>query len=107
MTCMPASRSARATTLMPRSWPSRPTLASTMRGGLSAWDMRCFLKEPAGALLLHRRPPLRRDLHLQDRLAELQGVVGLERELLARRDGGAVEEGQPARVGDGQAVRIE
>src|SRR5262249_37145977 len=36
MTCMPASRRARATTLMPRSWPSSPTLASTMRiGGLS------------------------------------------------------------------------
>src|SRR6266700_8059077 len=30
---MPASRSARATTLMPRSWPSRPTLARTTRSG--------------------------------------------------------------------------
>src|SRR5437879_3389458 len=34
MTSMPASRKARATTLMPRSWPSRPTLARTMRSGL-------------------------------------------------------------------------
>src|SRR5205823_1863645 len=33
MTCMPASRRARATTLMPRSWPSRPTLARTTRMG--------------------------------------------------------------------------
>src|SRR5207253_1384375 len=33
MTCMPASRRARATTLMPRSWPSRPTLARTTRKG--------------------------------------------------------------------------
>src|SRR5262245_58951637 len=33
MTCMPASRKARATTLMPRSWPSSPTLARTMRRG--------------------------------------------------------------------------
>src|SRR5262249_32444653 len=33
MTCMPASRRARATTLTPRSWPSSPTLASTMRIG--------------------------------------------------------------------------
>src|SRR4051812_3431405 len=33
MTCMPASRRARATTLMPRSWPSSPTLASTTRIG--------------------------------------------------------------------------
>src|SRR2546426_793891 len=32
---MPASRRARATTLMPRSWPSRPTLASTMRMGVA------------------------------------------------------------------------
>src|ERR671926_393741 len=34
MTCMPASRSARATTLMPRSWPSSPTLARTIRRGV-------------------------------------------------------------------------
>src|SRR5262249_19291828 len=33
MTCMPASRRARATTLTPRSWPSRPSLASTTRIG--------------------------------------------------------------------------
>src|SRR5690242_12720887 len=33
MTCRPASRRARATTLMPRSWPSRPTLARTTRTG--------------------------------------------------------------------------
>src|SRR5262249_54700771 len=33
MTSMPASRRARATTLMPRSCPSRPTLARTTRGG--------------------------------------------------------------------------
>src|SRR4051812_48520753 len=31
MTSMPASRSARATTLAPRSWPSRPGLATTTR----------------------------------------------------------------------------
>src|SRR5262245_17146792 len=30
---MPASRRPRATTLIPRSWPSRPTLARTTRGG--------------------------------------------------------------------------
>src|SRR6266568_7448859 len=33
MTSMPASRSARATTLAPRSWPSRPGLAMTTRMG--------------------------------------------------------------------------
>src|ERR1041385_8444991 len=33
MTSMPASRSARATTFTPRSWPSRPTLASKTRIG--------------------------------------------------------------------------
>src|SRR5437868_1448753 len=31
---MPASRNARATTLTPRSWPSRPTLASITRMGV-------------------------------------------------------------------------
>src|SRR5436190_23330649 len=36
MTSIPASRRARATTLMPRSWPSRPTLARTTRGGRGA-----------------------------------------------------------------------
>src|SRR4051794_3112159 len=34
MTCMPASRRARATTLTPRSCPSSPTLASTTRMGM-------------------------------------------------------------------------
>src|SRR5262249_3630979 len=33
MTWKPSSRSPRATTLMPRSWPSRPTLARTIRVG--------------------------------------------------------------------------
>src|SRR5262245_3692099 len=33
MTSMPASRSARATTLTPRSWPSSPTLARSTRIG--------------------------------------------------------------------------
>src|SRR5439155_1463323 len=33
MTSMPASRSARATTFAPRSWPSRPAFATTTRIG--------------------------------------------------------------------------
>src|SRR3990170_6746819 len=37
MTSMPASRSARATTLAPRSWPSRPGLA--MRTRMGGWIM--------------------------------------------------------------------
>ena len=46
MTCMPASRRARATTLMPRSWPSRPTLASTTRmGGVGSWIMSLVRSE--------------------------------------------------------------
>src|SRR5664279_4986985 len=36
MTSMPASRSARATTLIPRSWPSSPGLATTTLIGLLA-----------------------------------------------------------------------
>src|SRR5262245_31964190 len=48
MTCMPASRRARATTLMPRSWPSRPTLARTMRtGGAFTITALSLLEEPA------------------------------------------------------------
>src|SRR4051812_16034317 len=45
MTSKPASRRARATTLAPRSWPSRPGLATRMRtlralfSGAAAWDM--------------------------------------------------------------------
>src|SRR5438105_4709761 len=35
MTSMPASRSAMATTLAPRSWPSRPGLATRTRMGLA------------------------------------------------------------------------
>ena len=33
MTSMPASRNARATILAPRSWPSRPTFATSTRIG--------------------------------------------------------------------------
>src|SRR3569623_2993492 len=45
MTCIPASRRARATTLMPRSWPSSPTLARTMRKAMtrasSVFSVQC------------------------------------------------------------------
>src|SRR3954470_2920352 len=46
MTSMPASRSERAITLAPRSWPSRPALAMTtrmgrsIRGSVSTSDLR-------------------------------------------------------------------
>src|SRR5436305_13412007 len=36
---MPASRRARATTFTPRSWPSRPTLATRMRTGWAPWPI--------------------------------------------------------------------
>ncbi len=42
MTSMPASRSAAATTLAPRSWPSSPGLATSTRMG------RWGAPEPAG-----------------------------------------------------------
>src|SRR5216683_1995463 len=38
MTSKPASRSARATTLAPRSWPSRPGLAINTRSGADSLD---------------------------------------------------------------------
>src|SRR5258708_38995607 len=41
MTSIPASRRARATTLMPRSCPSRPTFARTTRIGTGVSVMRC------------------------------------------------------------------
>src|SRR4051812_45351756 len=47
MTSMPASRSARAITLAPRSWPSRPGLAITTRSGRGI----------AAILPSHPRPP--------------------------------------------------
>src|SRR5207245_1193184 len=40
MTSMPASRSARAITLAPRSCPSRPGLATSTRIGLFIWSDR-------------------------------------------------------------------
>src|SRR5690348_6288971 len=40
MTSMPASRSARATTFAPRSWPSRPGFATTTRIGTAARLLR-------------------------------------------------------------------
>src|SRR4051794_30290976 len=57
MTCMPASRRARATTLTPRSWPSRPTLARTTRIGAGV-DMagRSPERGRASPFILCRRP---------------------------------------------------
>src|SRR5215207_5860156 len=39
MTSIPASRSARATTLAPRSWPSSPGFATTIRSGAEGGDL--------------------------------------------------------------------
>src|SRR5687768_9878762 len=49
MTSMPASRSARAMIFAPRSWPSRPGLATTTRS----------LRAPAGCISVHRRLEVR------------------------------------------------
>src|SRR5262249_12020815 len=60
MTCMPASRRPRATTLMPRSWPSRPTLARTTRIGAVLGAMRgasSSFKEP-----MNHDPEIAKDL---------------------------------------------
>src|SRR5205085_2083979 len=51
---------------------------------------------------------LQDDLHLQHRLAELQGVVGLDRDALALGDEDAVHRCHaPAGVGDAQAALVE
>src|SRR5579862_2586413 len=46
MTSMPASRSARAITLAPRSWPSSPGLATSTRIGGFILYVRRFLVRP-------------------------------------------------------------
>src|SRR3954447_15981299 len=63
MTSIPASRSARATTFAPRSWPSRPGLATTTR-----------IREPMCTNLQRRPPPVRRTrlpVAHRDRLVDL------------------------------------
>src|SRR5262245_22783082 len=57
MTSMPASRSARAMIFAPRSWPSRPGLATTTRifllliaaGGYPVWGSAPLLRAGCGA----------------------------------------------------------
>src|SRR5262245_8572670 len=84
MTCMPASRRARATTLTPRSWPSSPTLARTTRRG-GAEVITGFLKRPQTA-----RPR-------QGRLQRVyRGAFRSRREhLLAGRGGRPLQQGLP------------
>src|SRR5476649_502670 len=64
MTSMPASRSARAMILAPRSWPSRPGLATTTRIFFSEEDIcgrrDCSLVPPRRA---SRLPDDQRHLH--------------------------------------------
>src|SRR5206468_1826445 len=67
-----------------------------------------FLDLNFQALLLDTRPLLGDDLHLQHRLAELERVLRLEWDALARRDADAVDRGEAfAGVGDAQAVLVE
>src|SRR5438046_777715 len=80
----------------------------------TTWALRsgCCVPGSGGAprrwSLLSGRLLLQNDLHLQCRLAELQRVVALEGDALARRDGLAVDPGDfAASVGDAQAVLVE
>src|SRR5215467_7786050 len=59
MTSMPASRSARAITLAPRSWPSRPGLATRTRILASVAIPRFNHKGPGRAMKLSRTKGLR------------------------------------------------
>src|SRR5258705_3696794 len=74
MTSMPASRSAAATTLAPRSWPSRPGLATRTRMG------RIVPINLAGAPLARQLAPACHEQHLARAAGERPGagtVLGL------------------------------
>src|SRR4051812_12230425 len=59
MTSMPASRSARAITFAPRSWPSRPGLAITTRSGRGIAPILPSRRQPpAGPPLALRWQPM-------------------------------------------------
>src|SRR5206468_9960270 len=70
-----ASRSPRATTLMPRSWPSRPTLARTMRMGAGLCILKLASKTmargPATVDESRVFPPLRGRLRVLIRFRQL------------------------------------
>src|SRR5438270_189386 len=91
MTSKPASRSARATTFAPRSWPSRPGLATMIRNFSAMGVGNCTSGGCSGAHRrggLFRRSPTRGvvpalpDGGLKDRLGEIarsSGVLEAER----------------------------
>src|SRR5438105_976469 len=70
---MPASRRARATTLMPRSWPSRPILARTRRrGGLLVIIQFPLVQASAPELLPEPASEVSQDAHVVDRVNLLE-----------------------------------
>src|SRR3954462_4446450 len=78
MTSMPASRSARAMIFAPRSWPSRPGLATTTRI-LRAMADRLNDKGVAGEAVLLRHAPQYR-LHRRHARGAVAGGRGGDRE---------------------------
>src|SRR4029453_7584490 len=69
MTPMPASRSARATTFAPRSWPSRPGLATTTR-------IRVLMGASSGQIVTRLNVPLPRTVRKVGPSARTCGAAG-------------------------------
>src|SRR5215469_7807623 len=86
MTWNPSSRSPRATTLMPRSWPSRPTLARTIRAGVDmSIDELQLPGGSSGALWLISTEDIRQGVHdLADTGTGLGGLEQWPNQVLTR-----------------------
>src|SRR5436305_6158036 len=94
MTSMPASRSARAITLAPRSWPSRPGFAMTTRIFAICWWFRpktvsCLLSETSDYrnFLVFTPDVPERVAHLADRRVGADGVENGRHQVVAARRG--------------------
>src|SRR5262245_58981781 len=83
MTCMPASRRARATTLTPRSWPSSPTLARMTRMG-GSFPSLLILSPLCGSVISPEDVRQRRH-DLADRAAGAGRLDEGRHQVLARR----------------------
>src|SRR5579871_3733597 len=98
---MPASRKARATTLMPRSWPSRPTLASTTRMGAAEVGMRIGSSKMRG--LPRKSLPLGRTIitaeHVRQSVHEFTDRAPRLGRLQKRRHQVFTRAGHPAEIG--------
>src|SRR5687767_11753038 len=90
---MPASRRARATTLAPRSWPSRPGLATNTRmGGVARENVKTSPVPGAVLVQLDQHAPAGARVHEGELLAVHPAARRLVQHLVA-------EPGEPADLG--------